>query len=412
MAVLVLQIPARQRLASRSADEPAPARAPAEIDYVFSPDGLAVGSSGRAAPALLPRADSVVVLLADGDVAWQRITLPKAPPARLRAALAGLLEEALLDDEDALHFALPPQATAGAEAWVAVVHRGWLAGVVADLEAAGVAVDRVVPAVVPGTPGGHFALPEGAADDAAPWLTLVREDGIARLRTDGTLARALLAADVQGLRWTATPAAAAAAERFLGQPVAVIAEAARALDAARSAWNLRQFELAPRRRGLRVLRDTAQRLLAPEWRPVRWGLGALVAVQLVGLNAMAWQQRRAIDERQAAMTALLQQSFPGVRAVIDAPLQMRRETERLRAAAGRAGDGDLEALIGAAAAAWPEGQGPAQTLRYEPGRLTLGATGWSPPEIAAFRDRLRPAGYAAELADGRITVSRGNGAAA
>lgn len=412
MAVLVLQIPPRQRLGSRTADEPAPPRALGEVDYVFSPDGLAVGSSGRAAPALLPRADSVVAVLADADVAWQRLALPKAPPTRLRAALAGVLEEALLDDEDALHFALPPQAAAGSEAWIAVVHRGWLAGVVAELEAAGVVVDRVVPAAVPGTPGGHFALPEGADADTAPWLTLVREDGIARLRTDGSLARALLPADTAALRWTATPAAAAAAERFVGQPVAMRTESERALDAARSPWNLRQFDLAPRRRGLRVLRDLAQRLMSPEWRPVRWGALALVAVQIVGLNAVAWQQRRAIAERQAAMNTVLQQSFPGVRAILDAPQQMRREAERLRAAAGRAGDGDLEVLLGAAAAAWPEGQGPVQTLRYESGRLTLAASGWSEPEIAGFRARLGPAGYAVEIAEGRITLTRRAGGAA
>ena len=39
--------------------------------------------------------------------------------------------------------------------------------------------------------------------------------------------------------------------------------------------------------------------------------------------------------------------------VLDAPLQMQRETEALRAAAGQAGDNDLEALMGAVATAWP-----------------------------------------------------------
>ena len=112
MAVLVLQIPARRRIASRTADEATTPRPLAEVDYVFSPDGLAVGSSGRAAPALLPRADSVVAVLAPADVAWQRITVPKAPAARLRAALGGVLEDALLDDDDATHFALAPQAAA------------------------------------------------------------------------------------------------------------------------------------------------------------------------------------------------------------------------------------------------------------------------------------------------------------
>jgi general secretion pathway protein L len=92
--------------------------------------------------------------------------------------------------------------------------------------------------------------------------------------------------------------------------------------------------------------------------------------------------------------------------VLDAPLQMQRETEVLRAAAGRAGDSDLEALLAAAAAAWPETQGPVQTVRFEPGRLTLAAAGWNEQQVAQFRDRLRPGGWAVESADGRIVLSR------
>jgi general secretion pathway protein L len=182
--------------------------------------------------------------------------------------------------------------------------------------------------------------------------------------------------------------------------------AERALEAAQPGVNLRQFDLAARHRGTRALRDGGRRLLSPEWRPVRWGLVGLVAVQLVGLNAWAWQQRRAVDERKQAMVALLQTTHPGVRAVLDAPVQMERETDRLRAAAGRAGDSDLEALLAAAAAAWPDGQGPVQTLRFESGRLTVAAPGWGEPQLAQFRERLRAAGYAAEAAEGRVTVSR------
>ncbi len=115
----------------------------------------------------------------------------------------------------------------------------------------------------------------------------------------------------------------------------------------------------------------------------------------------------AIAQKQAAQASLLRATFPGVRAVLDAPLQMSRETDVLRAAAGRTGAGDLETLLGAAAAAWPEGQGPVQTLRFEPGRLTLSAAGWSEQQVAQFRDRLRPGGWNVDSAEGRVTLSRG-----
>ena len=139
---------------------------------------------------------------------------------------------------------------------------------------------------------------------------------------------------------------------------------------------------------------------------MRLGLATLLLLQLAGLNAWAWHQRQALAELRAAQEQLLRSSFPQVRAVLDAPVQMQRETDALRAAAGRAGEGDLEALLGAAASAWPEGQGPAQSLRFEPGRLTLAAPGWSEQQLAQFRNRLRPGGWAVESAEGRITLTR------
>jgi general secretion pathway protein L len=139
---------------------------------------------------------------------------------------------------------------------------------------------------------------------------------------------------------------------------------------------------------------------------VRVGLAAVVLLHVIGLNAFAWQQRQAISAKREAMTALLKSAHPGVRAVLDAPVQMQRETERLRAAAGRAGDNDLEALMGAAASAWPDGIGPAQSLRFEAGRLTLTAPGFAEPQLAQFRDRLRGLGFGVELTEGRMIIAR------
>jgi general secretion pathway protein L len=142
---------------------------------------------------------------------------------------------------------------------------------------------------------------------------------------------------------------------------------------------------------------------------VRVGLAALAALHLAGVNAWAWQQQRLVDGKRAATVELLRSTHPQVRAVLDAPLQMERETALLRAAAGQPGEGDLETLLGAAAAAWPDGAGPAQSLRFEPGRLTLGTPNLDDEQAAAFGERLRAAGWAVEVADGRHTISRGGG---
>lgn len=410
MSILVILLPPRERLSARAADGQQGLRLPAELDFVLSADGHRASQAGRAAPAQLPRADSTVLVLADADVSWHRITVPKAPPAKLRAALAGVMEDTLLEDEDSLHFALAPGAVGGQLGWVAVMHRAWLRTLLAALEQNHLSIERVVPASMPTAADsklarGHFFDTDPGVD-VAPWLALAQPDGVVCLRLAGALARALQPAADVTVTWSATPAAAAAAERWLGAPVAVLTAAERALQASQAPLNLRQFDLVARHKGTRALRDLGRRLQGPEWRPVRWGLVGLVAVQLIGLNAWAWQQRQAVSDLKLAMVELLRSTHPGVRAVLDAPVQMERETDRLRAAAGRAGDSDLEALLAAVAAAWPDGQGPVQTLRFESGRLTVAAPGWGESQLAQFRERLRAAGYAADTAEGRVTVTR------
>ena len=407
MSVLVIRLPARARLASRAAEAEAAERVPAEFDYVLAGPAGQLAGQGRAAPALLPRAARVLAVLADEDVAWHRVTLPRAPAGRMRAALLGVLEDALLDDDEGLHFALPPRVSPGQPGWVAVTHRRWLSQVLAELERHGVAVERVVPSSEPvAAAHGHFVLDTHGPQHAGATLVLAREDGVASLRLAGGLARALLPAADAAVRWTAAPAAAGAAEQWLGHPVEVLGDAERLLAAARSEWNLRQFDLAARHRGLRALGGLGTVLSGPSWRAARWGLAALVAVQVIGLNAWAWQQRQAVAARKEAMVALLRATHPQVRAVLDAPAQMARETALLRTAAGRPGEADLETLLTAAAGAWPPAQGPAQSLRFEPGRLTLTIGAWSPAEVEQFRQALRPAGYVAEPEPGRIVVRR------
>lgn len=412
MSVLVVQIPARRRLGSRvtGADEPvsAPASARAEYSWVRTLDGLSVATQGRCVATLLPAADAVVAVLADSDTGWQRITVPKAPANKLRAALGGLVEDLLLDEPEALHLALAPDAAAGSPGWVAVVDRTWLLAEIQALERGGTLVDRVVPSLWPGdVPHGHFfdAAAEGAAPE--PAIAMADANGIVCLPLAGTLARAMLPpAAAQTMRWTAPPAVSAAAERWLDAPVNVQSPGERLLSAARSLWNLRQFELEPRRRGTRMLRDGLKRFLGPGWRPARVGLVALVLLQIVGLNAWAWAQRQAVDNKRGAQVALLAQTHPQVKAVLDAPLQMDRETDLLRTAAGQPGQADLEPMLAAAAAAWPDGQGPVQSFRFQPGQLTLATGGWSDNDVRQFADRLRPGGWAVEPGPGRVILSR------
>ena len=413
MSILVVQISPRPRLRSVGSAEPEAAGPGTEYAYVTSPDGLALEAQGHGAAALLPKATTVIAVLADADVGWHRIVLPKAPGARLRAALGGVLEEALLEDTDDVHLALAPNASAGQPTWVAAVSRRWLRSELAALEKADVFVDRVVPMAWPDEPPiGHFAETERDRGGPAHGIALhwAHADGVASVRLQGSLARALVPSPAPPeTRWSATPGAVAAAEQWLGAPVRVMAPGQRLLQAARSLWNLRQFELARRTRGGRALRDSARRFFSPEWRPVRYGLAALALAQIVGLNLWAWHQRDAIEAKRAAMQSLVKATYPNVNPQDiqrDAQAVMQRETQALRALAGKPGDTDLEPMLQAAASAWPVDRPAVESLRFEPGRLTLSASGWSDAQIAQFRSLLRPGGWAVEASEGRLTLSR------
>jgi general secretion pathway protein L len=85
---------------------------------------------------------------------------------------------------------------------------------------------------------------------------------------------------------------------------------------------------------------------------------------------------------------------------------MQRESQALRTLAGKPGDADLEPMLQAAASAWPADRPPVENLRYESGKLTLSAGGWSPQQVEQFRGVLLPAGWQVEAAEGRLILSR------
>jgi len=407
MSILVVLLPARDRTAPAGEAR----EGTAEYSYLLSADGLSVTRHGRTSAALLPKADTVVAWVGPTDVSWHRITLPRAPASKLRAALVGMIEEQLLDDEHAVHLALAPQASAGSPTWVAAVHKRWLVQHLEQLEKGGAFIERAVPALWPDDPpSGHFFAASDTADgsSAQTWLAYGDADGVRCARMAGTWVRDQLTAWArQGTRWSASPAVAAQAERWLGAPVAVRSDADHALQAVRSLWNLRQFDLAGRARGARWLRDAWKRFFSPAWRPARVGVLALVVLNLIGMNLWALHQRSEIASRKQAMETLVKTSHPQIGTIVDPPLQMRRATDGLRAAAGRIGEADFEAALAAATQAWPDGQPPVQSLRFEGGKLTLVVGVWSSDQIERFRASLRSAGWSVEAAEGRLVLTRG-----
>jgi general secretion pathway protein L len=213
----------------------------------------------------------------------------------------------------------------------------------------------------------------------------------------------------------AEPAVAALAERTLGQQgqgISLYTASERALDAARGDWDLAQFDLAStgRTRALRKAGSAlSASLYAPQWRAARWGAALLVVAHLVGLNAWAWQERQALAAKQAAVRNALTQTFPQVKVVVDAPVQMERELALLRQAAGSVSARDLEPLLAAAGAALPDGLQPTG-IEYTAGELRLRGVALAPDQESALSARLQAAGYRARLDDGSLLLQATEGA--
>lgn len=374
-----------------------------EYRYTLSLDGHSASGHGSARAALLPVASETVAVVPAQALSWQRVTLPQgvgAQSPRLRAVLEGLLEERLLDEPAALHFALAPQAPAASPVWIAVCDRTWLRAALQALETAGRPAARVVPEFAPRTTasGQPELFAQGTPEDAHWMVTgYGTEGGVVVLPLSGA-ALALVnpqASDDNAAPMFAEPAVAALAEKIVGRPVQLATHSSRALLAARGEWDLAQFDLASsgRTRALRKAGSLASALLhAPQWRAARWGVAVLLLAHLLGLNLWAWQERQSLAAKQASVRSALTQTFPQVKVIVDAPVQMERELALLRQSAGALSAQDLEPLLAISASALPAAW-QASAIDYSSGQLRLRGPLLSADEQSHASNTARASGY-------------------
>jgi general secretion pathway protein L len=390
---------------------PEPASASAEFEHVVSNDGSSVDRHGSAQAALLPLPDrggvEVIAVVPAARISWHRIELPKGTGAgspRLRAVLEGLLEDQLLDEPDALHFALPPNARLGSPLWVASCDRAWLRDALQALDAAQRPVSRIVPEFAPEGEPVLYA----TGDPQRPVLVLAGSEGVLTLPL-ATQALSLLPTLPEGTRCVAEPAVAALAEQVLQHRPELQQPPQRWLQAARSDWDLAQFEFSSsgRARAMKKLGTVwADLLAAPQWRPARWGALLLVAVNLVGLNAWAWREDSALDRKREAIRQTLTQTFPNVKVVVDPAVQMDREVAALRQTTGGMSARDLEAMLGALSGA-PLPEGSATGVEYVQGELRIKGLGLDAEQVDQVTASLAAQGYTATLQGELLVITKG-----
>ena len=392
---------------------PAPSAPGAEFGWARATDDDAgVAEHGSAPLALLPAGTDVTLLVPGSALSWHSVTLPQGSlgnPTRLRSVLEGLLEERLLDEPEHLHFAVEPQARAGVPVWVATCNRAALRSLVQAIEAEGRRVVRIVPEFAP-QPVDAPVLAFATGTAQSPQLTVCDANGVVTLPLDGATLSVAITAPLDTVALSAEPAVLEQTEAIAGVRVPIVQIAARWLQAGRGAWDLAQFDLASSGRARAGKRFTAlmQTLRhAPQWRAARWGLAVLLVAQLVGLNAWAWSERRALAAQRVAINDILTSTFPSVRLVVDAPVQMAREVAALQQATGGVTPADLEPMLGTLATALPPGSAPT-SIDYSAGQLRLRGLGLPAEAVGKLAGDLRPRGYAAR-AEGDLLLVQAEG---
>lgn len=383
-------------------------------DYAVTPDGRSLTDHASVPLALLPapaKGGDVVAVVPVSLLSWHAVDLPKGVglgSPRLRLVLENLLEDRLLDDPANLHLALAPGASAAGPVWVAVCDKAWLRGHLQALEAAQRHITRVVPEFAPEVGALHVHAVGDA--DLAQWVVTGQAvGGVLRLPLNAA-AIALIPAlqPDEELVTFAEPAVAELAEQLLERKITLLTRSERWLDATRSSWDLAQFEMANSGRARTVKRLSgvvSEFLQAPGWRPARWGIAVLLGAHLLGLNAWAWKEQSAFQARRAATQDLLRQTFPQVKLVIDAPLQMEREVAALRQATGATSGGDLEAMLAALGPATPPDRS-ANAIDFLAGQVKIRGLQLSALETSSLSAQLKEQGYAARQEGDALIVKQ------
>lgn len=390
--------------------------AAAPCSAVLTEDGRTVKLHWELPLALLPAAQDseTIAVVPPGQLSWHRLELPPGTlsrgflrdgnATRLRRVLDGLLEEQLLDETAQLHFALEPQARAGQPVWVAVCDHIWLGAWLAQLEQAGRVVTRIVPEFSPAvedTPGGSVLHLLGSPEQGQ--LVWIGAHGLCTLPwcADAVALVAPVSIEPANLEIVAEPGMADVAGRHFQAPVRLQTAPQRAVAVTQSAWDLAQFDFLRTRsaRGRKRLSAVWHSLLhAPRWRAARWAALALVVVNLAGLKIWASKEQSALAAKQERVRTLLTSTFPDIRVVLDAPLQMERSLAELQRQSGAVANGDFEMLLGLLQTTAPELQLPsANTIDFVAGELRLGGLPQASAALTSVSATLQPQGYVVRL---------------
>jgi general secretion pathway protein L len=365
-------------------------------------------SQGHAAPALLPRADVCTVIVPAQALSWHAVQIPKLPRGisaqKMQAVLAGLLEEQLLDEPAALHLALC-KLPGSDQQWVVACNKAWLLQSIAALQEAGLQPSAIAPQAWPQEEASAHAT--GRSPEAAQ---LILSDA------QGVLCWPLPQAALLGLPpempLTAEPAVAATVEELLQRRAQVMQGSQRAMQSAAQAkaWGLDLAQgdvvLSGSGRALQSISEGIRNfLLAPQWRAARWGAALIVLANLVGLNLWAWGEASKVQAQRDQIKQILASSFPNVKVVVDAPLQMQRELASLRQSQGQLSGRDFESIYARFSNVVQISIAP-NAIEYIANEVSINGANLPASQLEALAPKLQYAGLTVRSDAQRLIVSQ------
>ncbi len=328
------------------------------------------GQDSLDALSLRAQGARITVLVPSAEVLLARVTLPVKNRQRLLKAIPYALEDQLAADVETLHFALARREDDGATA-VAVVSRAQMDSWMGELTSAGISPDALIPEVlaVPWSPDSWSVLPIGAD-------VLIRtglQDGFA---VEAENAAAWLSATLQEVgEEGATPDIHLYTREA---PVPGIDQLG--VDLVRHEEDTEPMVWLSRGVGGRVLVNLRQGSYGTQeqwgsyfrpWRPVAALLAVWAVLQGSGVMLDGIRLERQRDDLGVQIQQLFRETFPEVKRVVNARVQMERRLADLRKSHGSLQEDFLRLLIGGTDALRQVKDIEVKRMRYQNGRLDL-----------------------------------------
>ena len=384
-----------------------PSQPQAELAYCMLSAAGTLSAQGHAAPALLPRADVCTLIVPAQALSWHAVQIPNLPRGisaqKMQAVLAGLLEEQLLDEPAALHLALC-KLPGSEQQWVVACDKAWLLQSIAALQQAGVQPSAIAPQAWPQAEASAHVV-----GDSLESAQIIASDA------QGVLCWPLAQASALGLApdapLTAEPAVAALAEQALQRRAQVMQSSQHAMQAATQAKALSldlaqgEITLTGSGRALQNLTEGVRNfLLAPPWRAARWGAALILLANILGLNLWAYKQSAQLQTQRDQMKQILSSSFPNVKVVVDAPLQMQRELASLRQSQGQLSGRDFESVYARFSSVAGMNTAPS-AIEYVANEVLVNGANLQASQLDALAPKLQSASLAVRSDAQRLIVS-------